>query len=392
MLIVLTLAALFWAWGRGTRDVVAPDQDDPFVGIFAHLIGNWNSLARIVFDSFAGLGLKASGTGLSAAGFSAPGAVAQVGLDAGRPILDSISGLMGCQLLRELHPDRPAVRLGWWCCWLSSSLAVQLFITLIEFKLTRPWRAFVMVPFGLFSKTAFLAERVLGNVVSSGVKILVLAVIVGIGSTCSRSSPRDRAALSPPSGCAWRWCWPRWRCWGLGIFNRHRQRHRLRRPHSGAGAANGDQPGCWRPGVAAGAITAGGASAVAGAARGSMGARRRAAATTAAGRVRRDRVEECPARSVPPPRGLGQSLTTSFDARRSRRCRRGGAEAGEAPAPQDAPPGWARRMRRNRAASHGASAAIHRALRRSRRRIVCRSLRREPLMFNRFPYATAIRR
>ena len=31
--------------------------------------------------------------------------------------------------------------------------------------------------------TAFLAERVLGNVISSGIKVMVLAVIVGIGST-----------------------------------------------------------------------------------------------------------------------------------------------------------------------------------------------------------------
>jgi len=42
---------------------------------------------------------------------------------------------------------------------------------------------FVLVPFGLFGRTVFLAEKVLGNVVSSGVKILVLAVIIGIGST-----------------------------------------------------------------------------------------------------------------------------------------------------------------------------------------------------------------
>jgi len=41
----------------------------------------------------------------------------------------------------------------------------------------------VLVPFGLFNKTAFMAERVLGLVISSGVKVLVLAVIVGIGST-----------------------------------------------------------------------------------------------------------------------------------------------------------------------------------------------------------------
>ena len=59
-------------------------------------------------------------------------------------------------------------------------LAVQLFVTLIEFKLTT-LAGFVLVPFALWNKTAFLAEKVLGNVVSSGIKVLVLAVI-GIGT------------------------------------------------------------------------------------------------------------------------------------------------------------------------------------------------------------------
>jgi P-type conjugative transfer protein TrbL len=61
-------------------------------------------------------------------------------------------------------------------------MAIQLFVSLIEFKLTT-LAGFVLVPFGLFGRTTFLAERVLGNVVSSGIKILVLAVIIGIGST-----------------------------------------------------------------------------------------------------------------------------------------------------------------------------------------------------------------
>lgn len=60
-------------------------------------------------------------------------------------------------------------------------LSVQLFVTLLEFKLTT-LAGFVLVPFALWNKTAFLAERVLGNVVSAGIKVLVLAVIVGIGS------------------------------------------------------------------------------------------------------------------------------------------------------------------------------------------------------------------
>jgi len=39
------------------------------------------------------------------------------------------------------------------------------------------------VPFALWNKTAFLAERVLGNVITSGIKLMVLAIIIGIGST-----------------------------------------------------------------------------------------------------------------------------------------------------------------------------------------------------------------
>ncbi|TIV90067.1 MAG: P-type conjugative transfer protein TrbL, partial [Mesorhizobium sp.] len=60
-------------------------------------------------------------------------------------------------------------------------LAIQLFVTLIEFKLTT-LAGFVLIPFGLFGKSAFMAERVLGNVISSGIKVLVLGVIIGIGS------------------------------------------------------------------------------------------------------------------------------------------------------------------------------------------------------------------
>lgn len=61
-------------------------------------------------------------------------------------------------------------------------LAVQLFITVLEFKLTT-LAGFVLVPFALWNKSSFLAERVLGNVISSGIKVMVLAVIVGIGAS-----------------------------------------------------------------------------------------------------------------------------------------------------------------------------------------------------------------
>ena len=65
IVIDVTLAALFWAWGADDDILARLIKKTLFVGVFAYIIGNWNALARIVFESFAGLGLIASGGSLS---------------------------------------------------------------------------------------------------------------------------------------------------------------------------------------------------------------------------------------------------------------------------------------------------------------------------------------
>ena len=183
IVIDVTLAALFWAWGADDDIIARLVKKTLFVGVFAYIIGNWNNLARIVFESFAGLGLMASGTGFTAADLMRPGRVAQTGLDAARPLLESISDLMGWVAFFENFIQIACLLFAWALVLLAFFiLSIQLFITLIEFKLTT-LAGFVLIPFGLFGKTAFMAERVLGNVISSGIKVLVLAVIIGIGST-----------------------------------------------------------------------------------------------------------------------------------------------------------------------------------------------------------------
>ncbi|MFJ6327660.1 MULTISPECIES: P-type conjugative transfer protein TrbL [unclassified Rhizobium] len=183
IVIDVTLAALFWSWAADDDIMARLVKKTLFVGIFAYLIGNWNNLAKIVFDSFAGLGLKASGTGFSTADLLRPGKVAQTGLDAARPLLESISDLMGWVAFFENFIQIACLLFAWALVILAFFiLAIQLFVTLIEFKLAT-LAGFVLIPFGLFGKTAFMAEKVLGNVISSGIKVLVLAVIIGIGST-----------------------------------------------------------------------------------------------------------------------------------------------------------------------------------------------------------------
>ena len=135
-----------------------------------------------MFRSFAGLGLTASGSTLSMGNFLQPGRLAKAGIEAAAPILQQIGDMAGFPEVFVNIAPIVVLFLAWFIVILCFFvLAVQLFVTLIEFKLTT-LAGFVLVPFALWNKTAFLAEKVLGNVMSSGIKVLVLAVIVGIGT------------------------------------------------------------------------------------------------------------------------------------------------------------------------------------------------------------------
>src|SRR5260221_9223757 len=76
IVIDITLAGLFWAWGADEDVMAHLIKKTLYVGFFAFLIGNFNGLAKIVFNSFAGLGLKAAGSGLSADQLLQPGRIA----------------------------------------------------------------------------------------------------------------------------------------------------------------------------------------------------------------------------------------------------------------------------------------------------------------------------
>src|SRR5213075_248310 len=148
-------------------------------------------------ESFAGLGLKASGASLSSADFLRPGRIAQVGLDAGRPLLDSISNLMGYISFFENFVQIVVLLFAWVVVLLAFFiLAIQLFVTLIEFKLTT-LAGFVLIPFGLFGKSAFMAERVLGNVIFSRIKVLVLPVVIRIRSSLFLDFPAGLSGNTP---------------------------------------------------------------------------------------------------------------------------------------------------------------------------------------------------
>jgi type IV secretion system protein TrbL len=371
----ITLAALFWSWG-GDDDIIARlVRKTLFVGVFAYLIGNWNNLARIIFESFSGLGLKAAGSSLSAADFLRPGHVAQVGLDAGRPLLDSISGLMGYISFFENFIQIIVLLFAWMMVLLAFFiLAIQLFVTLIEFKLTT-LAGFVLIPFGLFGKSAFMAERVLGNVISSGIKVLVLAVIVGIGSTLFSQFTSAATGAQPSIDDAMAMVLAALSLLGLGIFGPSIANGLVSGgPQLGAGAAVGAAAaggGVVAAGLAGGAMAAGGLAAAGGIA---AGAARDSAAlaggTTAAYRaggatgVATTGLARSAEAVMSPLRRAAGSLKNSFEAAGRATAGEGSPEGTDAAAPLAASsagnsPAWARRMKRAQTINHGTSAAAH---------------------------------
>jgi type IV secretion system protein TrbL len=356
----VTLAALFWAWGTDEDIIARLVRKTLFVGVFAYLIGNWNNLARIVFESFAGLGLKASGAGLSSTDFLRPGRIAQVGIDAGRPILDSISGLMGYVSFFENFIQIAVLLFAWVVVLLAFFiLAIQLFVTLIEFKLTT-LAGFVLIPFGLFGKTAFAAERVLGNVISSGVKVMVLAVIVGIGSTLFSQFTIGSAGAQIGIEDAMALVLGALALLGLGIFGPGIANGIVSGgPQLGAGAAVGTGLAAGGVVVAGAGLAAGSAGALAGAARGTAALAGSASGALRAGGLSGVTDAGASATTSPLRRAAASSSGSSAST--------GTAAAGEAsaaPAPAssssaDSHPGWAGRIKRLQTMRHGASAAAN---------------------------------
>ncbi len=362
----MTLAGLFWGMG-GHEDVIAKlVKKTLYVGAFAFILNNFNALSGIIFRSFAGLGLTATGSAITQAQLLQPGRLAAVGMTAAQPLMTQIGQLSGFPDV-FLNLDTIAVLLLAWLVVIISFfiLAVQLFVTLIEFKLTT-LAGFVLVPFALWNKTAFLAERVLGNVISSGIKVLVLAVIVGIGANIfgqftlppGTTPTVDNALAIMLASLA---------LFGLGLFGPSVATGLVSgAPQLGAGAAAGTTLG------AAGLAVAGGAAAVGGA--------RLAAATTGTGvRAASSMVRGARAAYSQGVAGAGATGAAGVGAGLAGVARAGAGAvaqsvrswagrvsgaaatdaAGEGGSPAPGAPAWAQRLERRQKIERGVTTAAH---------------------------------
>lgn len=363
----ITLAGLFWALG-GENDVIARlIKKILYVGAFAFILNRFAELSEIVFRSFAGLGLTAGGSAIGAADLLRPGRLAAAGFAAAHPLLEQVAELVGPVALFENFLVIVVLLLAWIIVIFAFFiLAVQLFVTVVEFKLTS-LAGFVLVPFALWGRTAFLAERVLGSVICAGVKVMVLAVIVGIGSGFLPEFEQALAGSEPDLGAAMSLVLASLALLGLGIFGPSIASGLVAgAPQLGAGAAVGTAV------AAAGTLAAGSGAGLALARTGGSAALGAVRAGTAIGSASASawRGGQAAAGSTSTAAGLA-GIGAALGSSASQASRRlagslglGGAARQPSDPAADAPPRWAKELRASklRAGQHrraAAHAALH---------------------------------
>ncbi len=267
----ITLAGLFWAMG-GENDILGRLlKKILYVGAFAFILNSFSTLADIIFRSFAQAGLTAGGGSITAADLLKPGKLAGTGFSAAWPLLEQASNLTGFTTFFDNFLTIAILLFAWALVIVAFFiLAVQMFVTIIEFKLTT-LAGFILVPFALWNRTGFLAERVLGNIVSSGIKVMVLAVIIGIGSNFFIEFTTALGGQEPDIGQAMALVLASLSLFGLGIFGPGIASGLVAgAPQLGAGAALGTTVGAAGLTMVAAGGAAAGARALGGGALGAV--------------------------------------------------------------------------------------------------------------------------
>ena len=372
----VTLAGLFWAMGGEDNVLGRFIKKILYIGAFAFILNSFSSLSAIIFKSFAQAGLTAGGGTLSAADLLRPGRLAGTGFSAAWPLLQQASKLTSFTTFFDNFLTIAILLFAWILVVVAFFiLAVQMFVTILEFKLTS-LAGFILVPFALWNRTGFLAERVLGNVVSSGIKVMVLAVIVGIGSNYFTQFTAALQGQEPDIGQAMSLVLASLALFGLGIFGPGIASGLVAgAPQLGAGAALGTTIGAAAVPLIAGGAGMGAARAVGGGALGAIraGTAMGTAASTAAQLAKETggsaiggmaaAAKGAAAQKLGSTLGLGAAAERGLNAAwgaMNRSLSSATPNAGDAAGGTgDSTPAWARSLRAQQSVRHHRQTALH---------------------------------
>jgi type IV secretion system protein TrbL len=176
--LVVALTGIQWAMSPNREVLASGFGKILLIGAFAWLINDWQQLSETIYAGFLELGLTAGGGSLSREEFLNPGAILKQGWDIVKALGDTPAPVDNPLDVVGNLADALILGLAMIGIMLAFAvLALQIIVSLLEFKIVT-LGGFILLPFGIWNKSAFLAERPLGYVVSSGLKVLALAIVI----------------------------------------------------------------------------------------------------------------------------------------------------------------------------------------------------------------------
>lgn len=169
--IEIVLLGLWTALGGGDN-VVGVFKKILHIGAWVWIVQSFPSLAKAFVESLVQAGSMAGGGSGDVTLLMDPSRLAGYGLDATAPLTQKLSDLGMTDL-----SDLLVFGFGYLvilACFLV--LAMNVFLAVLEYYLFAALVG-ILLPFGLLSSTKFLAEKAVGAVVASGVKLMTLAFL-----------------------------------------------------------------------------------------------------------------------------------------------------------------------------------------------------------------------
>jgi type IV secretion system protein TrbL len=183
---VLIIISIVWSamlWMFSDDHVVAHfARKIIYVGIFVWIIENWQMLTDKMARSFTNLGLKAGGFSDANTYTSQPGDILYLCYTTVDPIIQQITNLASTWTFYKNLAQIILMSLAVAGIMVAFfAIVIQVALSLLTFKFGS-LVSFVLVPFGVMTKTSFIAERPLGWVVGSGIRLMVLTLVLGVAN------------------------------------------------------------------------------------------------------------------------------------------------------------------------------------------------------------------
>lgn len=181
--LVVALTGIQWAVSANRDALAGAFSRILLIGAFAYIINDWQGLSETIFAGFMATGLQAGGGAIGAGDFLNPGAVIETGWQIVKAIGDAPTVTENPMDVIGNLIDAIIIGISMLGIMIAFTImALQIIVTLLEFKIVT-LGGFILLPFGIFSKTSFMAERPLGYVVAAGLKVLALAIVVSGAQT-----------------------------------------------------------------------------------------------------------------------------------------------------------------------------------------------------------------